>query len=194
MSFFKRSKRHNHDRSIFWISLAVLLVVIYIFFFAPVKKQAPLDSVELKQPLISQTAVPAPPAMSKPNPTAALPAFQAWMANSETSAPSPHTVTFFPNEKIYLHVTFPQLAAGIARVNVNWISPAGQQSNSAEYVIRQATSGAASIRFWLSLTPNGAVTEMLTGKEYKPQVYGQWQVQVFFNGEPLTTLPFLVQE
>lgn len=123
-----------------------------------------------------------------------LPVCRAWISNSETDGPSVATPAFFPNEKVYLHVTFPKLAVGTARVNVNWMSPAGTQSNSAEQVIDQETIGPAALHFWLSFAPNGALTALFTGKEYKPKVYGQWQARVFFNGELLTELSFLIHE
>ena len=196
MSFFKSSNRkwHNRDRLIFWIGL----VVVYIFFFASVKELAAIDSSQPAAPktrAIMRQVSPVPPATPSVITTSALPLFQAWISKSENSdVPPATTPSFLPNEKVYLYVTFPKLAAGTARVNVNWISPAGKPSSSAEQVISQETSEPASIEFWLSILPNGPVSEIFTGKEYKPQVYGQWQVQVFFNGKPLTTLLFRIQD
>ena len=201
MSFFQRlnHRRHKCDHLIFWLGLAVLVVVIYIFFFAPVKKLAPpapelvpnppaLSTIE-KLPEASQ---PPPPDVGAPT---ALPPCRAWISNSDETVRSRTTTpSFFPNEKIYLHVNFPQLAAGTARVNVNWISPAGKQSGAAEQVIAPVVAGPADVHFWLSLTPNGAVTALFSGKDYKRKAYGQWQARGFFNGEPLVTLPFLVHE
>ena len=196
MSFFKSSNRkwHNCDRLIFWIGL----VAVYIFFFASVKELAAIDTslpAAPKTRAILRQVSPVPPATPSGITTSALPLFQAWISKSENSDVRPVTTpSFLPNEKVYLHVTFPKLAAGTARVNVNWISPAGKPSSSAEQVISQETSEPASIEFWLSILPNGPVSEIFTGKEYKPQVYGQWQVQVFFNGKPLTTLLFRIQD
>jgi len=196
MSFFRRldRKRHNRDFLLFWLSLAALAAIIYIFFFAPVKKitavttMPPASSVSDNLP---QATGPMPLRADAP---VILPACRAWISHNETDVPSQSMPSFFPHEKIHLHVTFPELPAGTARVNVNWVSPAGKHSNSAEQVIRQAQTGPAATRFWLSFAPNGAVTALFTGKDYKRQVYGQWQAQVFFNGEPLLTLPFLIQE
>lgn len=198
MSFFYRSnhRRRNRDYFIFGIGLAALAGVIYVFFFCPIKRLTPLEP---SQPVPSTTKAAAETIPSMPPQTATavpafLPAYHAWISSSEKADPNALATSFFPHEKIYLHVTFPQLAAGIARVNVNWISPLGKQSNSAEQIISQVNAETAAISFWLLLAPNGPVAEIFTGSEYKSKAYGQWQAQVFFNGEPLTTLPFCIHE
>ena len=195
-AFFRNSTRkwYNYGRFIFWLGLVAMPAVTSILFPAPVKKLTPANAGQSAPPVAENIpATTAAPPLLPPG-SVPLPAFRAWMSNTESDDQASIAGSFFPNEKMYLYVVFPELTAGIARVNVNWISPAGRRSNSAEQVISQAATGSVVIHFWLSFSANGAVTEMLTGKEYKPQVYGQWQAQIFFNGEPLTTLPFLIQE
>jgi hypothetical protein len=132
----------------------------------------------------------------KQDPQANLPRYQAWISGEKAATATEKATenSFFPNVTIYLHATFPQLAVGTARVNVNWISPAGKPINSAEQVIQQTTPGPVTVSFWLSLTRSGAVTAMFSGKDYKKQVYGQWQAQLVLDGELLVSLPFVVRE
>ena len=166
------NRRPNHD----WLKLVLLGVVI---FFVPMKVVA----IDSSPPPARETRA----ILQLASPVH----FQAWISNSADNTVRPATaVSFSPGEKVYLHMTFPELHTGTARINVNWIAPNGKQSGSAEQVL----SGPASIHFWLSILGNGPVSEIFTGNEYKQQAYGGWRAHVFFNGEPLTTLPFRVQD
>ncbi|MDR3089700.1 MAG: hypothetical protein LBU39_07780 [Desulfobulbaceae bacterium] len=206
MSFFGKAKqrRRHRDQLIFWIGLVVALATVYVFFFAPLKSNTPHDIMADNDGGAAKPTKAAPPSGQTANSITQqtntiktalpLPTCRAWFSHSEDATVTAKVDSFFPTETMYLHVAFPQLAAGSVRINVNWISPAGKHISSAEHITKRIAAGPETFFFWLSLTANGAVTEMFTGKEFKPQVYGQWQAQIFYDGELLATLPFVVHE
>ena len=91
--------------------------------------------------------------------------------------------TFLPSDRLYLVMDFENLNKGKHLLSATWVDPGGKTVNQAEHTII-LDKPAARYRsfFWLELMKNGGFTEMVTGREYKGNVYGPWHVELFLNG------------
>ena len=46
--------------------------------------------------------------------------------------------------------------------------------------------------FWLKLIRNGMFTEMFSGDEYKGEVHGGWDAEIYFDGARIATQHFMI--
>lgn len=103
--------------------------------------------------------------------------------------------SFLPSDRIYLVIEFENLAPGEHLLSASWINPEGQTVSIADHTI-SLKSPEINHRsyFWLELMKNGGFTEMITGKEYKGNVYGSWKVEVYLNGKSVALQNFIIQD
>jgi hypothetical protein len=102
---------------------------------------------------------------------------------------------FIPSDRMYLVMEFQNLDAGQHLVSASWINPAGKAISQTDHTIDLAEPAEKHRSyFWLELMKNGTLTEMFTGKEYKGNVYGKWEVQVHLNGNLVAKKYFNIQD
>jgi hypothetical protein len=103
--------------------------------------------------------------------------------------------SFAPADKVYLVLEFDQLEAGEHHLSILWKAPDGQLINTARHTI-SLTEEAPRHRsfFWLRLMKNGFFSEMFTGKEYKGEIHGQWEAEIYFDGARITTQHFMIYQ
>lgn len=103
--------------------------------------------------------------------------------------------TFLPSDRLYLVMDFENLNKGKHLLSATWVDPSGKTVNKAEHTIN-LDKPAARYRsfFWLELMKNGGFTEMVTGREYKGNVYGPWHVELFLNGFFVARRHFTIQD
>jgi len=102
---------------------------------------------------------------------------------------------FLPSDRIYLVMDLYNLAAGRHQVSAAWINPEGKTINTSEHTIDlSAPAPQHRSYFWLELMKNGPFTELFTGREYKPGVYGRWKVDIHLDGQPAGMHNFTIQD
>lgn len=102
---------------------------------------------------------------------------------------------FFPFERIYVVMTFPCLEAGEYPFSAHWIDPAGKTVNTANHTLSlKQPATQKRIFFWLELMKNGAFTEMFTGEEYRGNVHGSWQVEIYLDHNLLGSQTFQIHD
>lgn len=101
--------------------------------------------------------------------------------------------SFDPSEKIFLLMEFHQLKAGEHSLSALWKAPNGQLINTSRHTI-SLTLPSPQYRsfFWLKLIKNGAITELITGGEYKGEIHGRWTVEIHLDGVELVTQHFMI--
>ncbi len=100
---------------------------------------------------------------------------------------------FDPSEKMFLVMEFNQLKAGEHNLLALWKSPNGQLVNSSRHSIsltRQSPKHRS--YFWLKLIRNGLFTEMLTGNDYKGDIHGRWDAEIYLDGARITIQHFMI--
>lgn len=103
--------------------------------------------------------------------------------------------TFAPADKVYLVLAFDQLEAGEHNLSILWKAPDGQLINTSRHTISLMEEAPRHRSFfWLRLMKNGFFSKMLTGKEYKGEIHGQWEAEIYFNGTRITTQPFMIYQ
>ncbi|RPH38925.1 MAG: hypothetical protein EHM86_08695 [Desulfobulbaceae bacterium] len=102
---------------------------------------------------------------------------------------------FIPTDRIYLVLDLENLEAGRHQISASWINPDGKTISRADHSI-DLESPASRHRsyFWLELMKNGAFTEMITGKEYKGNIYGRWHVQIHLDDQHIAEKSFNMQD
>jgi hypothetical protein len=88
---------------------------------------------------------------------------------------------------------FNQLEAGEHNLLALWKAPNGQLINTSRHNIslsRQAPKHRS--YFWLKLIRNGPFTEIVTGAEYKGDIHGRWDAEIYFDGDRITTQHFMI--
>jgi hypothetical protein len=128
-----------------------------------------------------------------PSDLAALPLVQVKMYNKKPF--STEQYRFIPSDRMYLVMELENLEAGKHLLSASWTNPEGKTINKADHAIT-LPSAVAKHRsyFWLELMRNGTFTEMITGSEYKGNVYGSWKVEVHLNGRSIAVTHFLIQD
>ncbi len=102
---------------------------------------------------------------------------------------------FIPTDRIYLVLDFENLEAGRHQISASWINPDGKTISRADHSIDlEAPAPRHRSYFWLELMKNGAFTEMITGKEYKGNIYGRWHVQIHLNDQHIAEKSFDMQD
>lgn len=101
--------------------------------------------------------------------------------------------SFDPSEKVFLLMEFNQLKAGDHYLSALWKAPDGKLINTSRHRI-SLTMPSRQYRsfFWLKLIKNGAITELITGDEYKGEIHGKWAVEVHLDGVELLTQHFMI--
>lgn len=102
---------------------------------------------------------------------------------------------FIPTDRIYIVLDFENLEAGRHQVSASWINPDGKTISRADHSIDlEAAASRHRSYFWLELMKNGAFTEMITGKEYKGNIYGRWHVQIHLDDQHIAEKSFNMQD
>jgi len=101
--------------------------------------------------------------------------------------------SFDPSERIFLLMEFHQLKAGEHYLSALWKAPNGRLINTSRHTI-SLTLPSRQYRsfFWLKLIKNGAITELITGDEYKGGIHGKWSVEIHLDGVELVTQHFMI--
>jgi hypothetical protein len=100
---------------------------------------------------------------------------------------------FDASEKVFLVMAFTQLVAGEHDIMIIWKNPNGKSVNTSTHNIsltRQPPKHR--VYFWLKLIRNGMFSEMITGDEYKGEVHGRWDAEIYFDGNRIATQYFMV--
>ncbi|MBT8346994.1 MAG: hypothetical protein KJO28_11920 [Desulfofustis sp.] len=100
---------------------------------------------------------------------------------------------FDASEKVFLVMEFTQLLAGEYDVMILWKNPEGKSVNTSTHNIsltRQPPKHR--VYFWLKLIKNGMFSEMISGDEYKGEIHGRWDADIFFDGVRVATQPFMI--
>lgn len=100
---------------------------------------------------------------------------------------------FYSFEKVFLVMEFTQLVAGDHYIMILWKDPNGKSVNISRHNIsltRQPPKHR--VYFWLKLIRNGMFSEMLTGDEYKGEVHGRWDAEIYFDGTRVATQHFMI--
>ena len=100
---------------------------------------------------------------------------------------------FDASEKVFLVMEFTQLLAGDYDIMVLWKNPEGKSVNTSTHNISLTGQPPKHrVYFWLKLIKNGMFSEMITGDEYKGEVHGRWDAEIFFDGVRIATQPFMI--
>lgn len=103
--------------------------------------------------------------------------------------------TFLPSDRIYIVLELHDLDKGKHRLSASWIDPEGKTINTSEHtILLNAPESRHRSYFWLELMKNGPFTELFSGREFKGNVYGRWQVQIHLNGHPVSRREFTIQD
>ncbi len=103
--------------------------------------------------------------------------------------------SFIPSERIYLVIELQNLPAGRHTLSAAWKIQGGKTvSISNHEIVLQQFTGWHRSYFWLELMKNGRFTEMVTGREYKEDVYGAWAVEVAFDGAIIAEQHFEIRD
>lgn len=102
--------------------------------------------------------------------------------------------SFDASDKVFLVMEFSQLEAGEHHILVLWKAPNGQPINSSRHTI-SLTRRSPKHRtfFWLKLIKNGMFTEMFTGAEYKGDIHGIWDAEIYFDSDRITSQKFMIR-
>jgi len=101
--------------------------------------------------------------------------------------------SFDSSEKVFLVMEFNQLEAGEHNIEVLWKDPNDRLVNISRHsvsLIKQSRKHRT--YFWLKLMKNGMFTEMMTGAEYKGEIHGLWDAEIYFDGGRITTQHFII--
>lgn len=102
---------------------------------------------------------------------------------------------FLPSDRIYLVMEFGSLDAGRHLLSASWINPDGDTVNTADHIIDLNTPAVRHRSyFWLELMKNGGFTELITGREYKGNVYGTWRVEIHLDGKSVARHHFQIRD
>ena len=101
--------------------------------------------------------------------------------------------SFDSSEKVFLVMEFNQLVAGEHNIFILWKDPNGRSVNTSTHNISLThQSPKHRAYFWLKLIRNGMFTEMFSGDEYKGEVHGRWDAEIYFDGARITTQHFMI--
>ena len=102
---------------------------------------------------------------------------------------------FLPSDRIYIVLELHDLEKGKHQLSASWINPEGKTINTSEHtILLNAPESRHRSYFWLELMKNGPFTELVTGREYKGNVYGRWEVQIHLNGHPVGRREFTIRD
>ena len=100
---------------------------------------------------------------------------------------------FDASEKVFLVMEFTQLVAGEHDIMILWKNPNGKSVNTSIHNISLTRHPPKHrVYFWLKLIKNGMFSEMITGDEYKGEVHGRWDAEIYFDGTRIATQHFMV--
>jgi len=118
---------------------------------------------------------------------------ETWMYNKKPFVTEQDN--FLPSDRIYIVMELHNLEKGKHQLSASWINPEGKTINTAEHtILLHAPESSHRSYFWLELMKNGPFTEMITGREYKGNVYGRWEVHLRLNGHPAGRREFTIQD
>jgi hypothetical protein len=102
---------------------------------------------------------------------------------------------FLPSDRIYIVIELHDLDKGKHQLSASWINPEGKAINTSEHtILLNAPEASHRSYFWLELMKNGPFSEMITGREYKGNVYGRWEVELRLNGQPVGRREFTIRD
>lgn len=102
---------------------------------------------------------------------------------------------FIPSNRIYVVLELQNLQAGKHTLSATWMIKNGKTvSISSHDIVLQHFTPWHRTYFWLELMKNGAFTEMFTGKEYKSDVFGRWEVQIALDGTNIAKQSFEIRD
>lgn len=103
--------------------------------------------------------------------------------------------TFIPSERIYLVIELQNLQSGKHSLSASWNIKNGRTVSISNHdIVLQQFTPWHRTHFWLELMKNGRFTEMFTGREYKADVYGPWEVQVVLDGAIIAKQHFEIRD
>ncbi len=115
---------------------------------------------------------------------------KAWLSSGEELSLQKNSFSVY--EKVYLIVRFQELACGEYTINSDWLNPEGQleQHNTHTFYLKKQSD--YTYYAWLTLLKNGPMKSILTGSDINRKFQGNWQVQLFLNGQKIDSLAFIM--
>ena len=113
---------------------------------------------------------------------------KAWLSSGEELSQQKNRFSLY--DKVYLIVRFQELTGGEYTINSDWLNPEGQleQHNTHTFYLKKQSD--YTYYAWLSLLKNGPMKRLLTGSDINRKFLGNWQVQLFLNGQKIDILAF----
>lgn len=114
--------------------------------------------------------------------------YKAWLSSGEKLSLQKNRFSLY--EKVYIIVRFQELASGEHTINSDWLNPEGQleQHNTNTFYLKKQSD--YTYYAWLSLLKNGPMKRLLTGSDINRKFHGNWQIQLFLNGQKIDNLAF----
>ena len=104
--------------------------------------------------------------------------------------------SFASSDKLFLVMEFEELQAeDYYHVSALWNGPDGKLVNTSRHdIVLDRSHQKYRSYFWLKLLKNGAITELMTGCEYKGDVHGTWTADIYIDGIKIATQQFMVHD
>lgn len=102
---------------------------------------------------------------------------------------------FIPSDTIYVLIDLADLKKQQYALSIEWIRPDGVLVRNDSYEFSpESEPSSKQLYFWMQLHEKGPLSQMLSGNEFSPNIYGDWKIRIFFNGEVLSTIGFTMAD
>ncbi|WP_163338867.1 hypothetical protein [Desulfopila sp. IMCC35008] len=102
---------------------------------------------------------------------------------------------FIPSDTIYVLIDFFDLKKQQYALSIEWIRPDGVLVRNDSYELSPESEPLSKqLYFWMQLHEKGPLSQMLSGSEFSPNVYGDWKVRIYCNGEILSIIGFTMTD
>lgn len=102
---------------------------------------------------------------------------------------------FIPSDTIYVLIDFFDLKKQQYALSIEWIRPDGELVRNDSYELSpQSEPASKQLYFWMQLHEKGPLSQMLSGSEYSPNIYGDWKVRIYCNGEVMSIIGFTMTD
>jgi hypothetical protein len=102
---------------------------------------------------------------------------------------------FIPADTIYFVIDFSELQKQTYALSIEWIRPDGLLVRNDSYDLTVSSEPANKrVYFWMQLHEKGPLSQMISGNEYSPKVFGDWKIRLYCDGEVLSTTEFTMTD
>lgn len=102
---------------------------------------------------------------------------------------------FIPSDTIYVVLDFSELKKKKYSLSIEWIRPDGMLVRNDSYDLTPENEPSQKrVYFWMQLHEKGPLSQMLSGNEYSPKIFGGWKIRLYCNGEVLSTTGFQIAD